>query len=130
MLKKRNRLTRHDFEHLLKNGRRVHGERVTIVFEKVSGISHTADTPSSTSYKLQATSSPALRAGAVVSKKVSRKAVARNKMRRMVYHLLGELLPTNENMHIAVFTRPGILTASHEDLRREIKALLLKIYRS
>jgi ribonuclease P protein component len=156
MLKKRNRLSRREFAHLLKYGWRVHGEGVTIVCEKLVACSlqlvgknerpsyqatqlscPQTDPPAGgqaikltrrlTSYQaIKLSSSPTLRVGVVVGKKVAKNAVDRNKRRRAIYGILGEVLSPTQTLHIAILTRPKARTMTQEEMREEIQALLVR----
>lgn len=71
MLPKENRLTKQDeFSTILKSGRRLKSRFLVVSILAKSN---------------------ALRVGLVVSKRVSKKAVVRNRIRRVIYHILHDL---------------------------------------
>jgi ribonuclease P protein component len=64
------------------------------------------------------------RAAVVVSSKVSKKAVQRNKIRRRIYEILKEL--PLKNFDLIIVTRRPILKISFSELQKELKNALLK----
>jgi len=120
MLKKRNRLSRSEFEHLLKRGRRLHSDHVSVVYSFVSS----RPTP----YPPQPT--PSFKAGVVVSKKVARKAVERNRLRRLVYHTLEAQQESLVGMYVAVLLKKGAAGLEPDVLSKEIQVLLEKAHPS
>jgi ribonuclease P protein component len=105
MLKKKNRLSRREFDHLLKSGRRVHGVHLSIMV---------------------APSTTPLKCGVVVSKKTAKRATARNLLRRRVYAILGDYVG-NHSGYLAVFTKPSCTTFSYQELTDELTTLLARI---
>lgn len=105
MLPKRQRLSRREFEVLLKKGRRIHGDHASLV------ILPAAET----------------KCGVVVSKKTARRATARNLMRRRVFSILRDTLPSIAPKHIAVLTRPSAVTLDFDALHDDLRALLVKV---
>lgn len=67
------------------------------------------------------------RAAVVVSKKVSASAVTRNRIRRRIYAVIGEHMPTNKpiDLIISVFDE-SVVAMSDEQLNKSIKELLKK----
>jgi len=117
MLPKRNRLSRREFEHLLKRGRRLHSDHASVVYSFVSS----RPTP----YNLQPT--PSQKAGVVVSKKVARRAVERNRLRRLVFHVCAAHKEALAGMHVAVVLKKGAAGLEPSVLREEIQLLLHSI---
>lgn len=68
------------------------------------------------------------KAAVAVSKKVSKKAVDRNRMRRVVYDALFEY--KNLPAHILISVKKGAKNSDSENIRAEIKGLREKIERS
>lgn len=102
MLKKSQRLSRSEFELLLKRGRRVQGAHLTLVVR-------TAPAPS---------------CGVVVSKKTAKRAHARNLLRRRIFSILKDEFGALSGCHVAVIARPNAPLLSFGDLREELVALL------
>lgn len=105
MLPKRQRLSRSEFAHLLRVGRRIHTSSCTLIY-----------TPAST-----------LKAGVVVSKKTARKATQRNLMRRRVYTILREHVPTLPPLHIAVLLKVSAATLLPAHLKEELVEALKRV---
>ena len=82
----------------------------------------------STNFNLQSTN-PAVagraKFGIVVSKKISKKAVERNRIRRKIYREVGEILPKiNKELRVVFLVKKAILEASDEEIKREVKKSL------
>lgn len=105
MLKKKQRLSRSEFTNLLKRGKRLHGDHFSLLY----------------------TPAEETKCGLVVSKKIAKKAVERNKLRRKIYAVFGENLTVLPHLHCVLLTRPAITTLSHEELKREIETLIKTI---
>lgn len=112
MLKTENRLKKQaDFSNTLKTGKRFSGEHLTI-----------ANTPNKEKH---------LRLGIVVSKKIERKAVGRNRLRRIVSHIFEHLLketPPHDDVVVLVRRRPAVTAFSI--LEKEIRQWFAKASRS
>ena len=95
MVKKKQKLSRNDFSSLLKQGKRVHGSLFSLTYSKAQNV----------------------KVGVVVSKKVARKAVERNLLRRRVYAVLEKKIQDGvlSNVHLAVLP---VLCAVLPRLRR------------
>ena len=66
----------------------------------------------------------------VVSKKVARKAVDRNRLKRRCRAAGAALLPSLiEPLVIVIYPKIGVLTVSFTELRRSLEALLVKMQR-
>jgi ribonuclease P protein component len=104
MLKAENRLKKQaDFSETLRKGKRFQGEYLTI-----------ANAPNTEAE---------LRLGVTVSKKVERKAVGRNRLRRVVSHIFEHLLkesPPSDDVVVIVRRRPEntIFSALEKDIRQ------------
>ncbi|MGK7878015.1 MAG: ribonuclease P protein component [Xenococcaceae cyanobacterium] len=67
------------------------------------------------------------RIGISISKKVSKKAVIRNRIKRQIRGVLRELLPyISKGWKIVVVLRPGAASCKYEHFLRELKQLLVK----
>jgi ribonuclease P protein component len=112
MLKVENRLKKQaDFSAVLKNGRRFNGEYLAI-----------ASAPNKERH---------LRVGVVVSKKIERKAVGRNRLRRIVSHIFEHLLkesPPQKDVVVLVRRKPEVTVFSI--LEKEIRQWFAKASRS
>lgn len=65
------------------------------------------------------------RASVVVSKKVLKSAVLRNRVRRRIYEYVREILPRITTPHdiVIIVTHSEVLTMSYEDLRSQLDQL-------
>jgi ribonuclease P protein component len=105
MLKKKERLTRKEFDRSFSIGKRLHGSFVQLIFSP----------------------SESFHCSVVVGKKVSKKAVERNRLRRRVYavayahHMSASIQKT-----FIVVLKPPALTANPAVLRDEVLELLKK----
>lgn len=107
MLPRRNRLLqKRDFDLLYRSGRFINSN-----FFKVSFLK---------------TETKGFRAGVVVSTKVSKSAVERNRIRRTVYGICGEFLKEFENLGcILVFVaKRSVVTIGRELIEEDVKVLL------
>ncbi len=104
MLPKKQRLTRREFDALLRSGRRVSGTTLTVVYRPGA----------------------ALKCGVVVGKKTARKAVARHLLRRRIFSILRGEQPLAP-LHLAVLTRSAASTLSFEALTVELRTLLGRV---
>ncbi|MCR4278870.1 MAG: ribonuclease P protein component [bacterium] len=109
MLTRENRLTKkRDFLIMGRKGRSVFGQLMTLRIRSVQGDEQ--------------------KIGFVTPVKTFKKAVDRNRVKRRSRHLFRELLPTiQEGIHISVLLKPGVLTATSNELRFEIERLLKRI---
>lgn len=107
MLSKRNRLPKISFENVLKNGR---GFRKDLIFIKVL--------PNVSGHN---------RFGFLVTKKVSKKAVIRNKVKRRLREAVRKLLPkTKKGIDVVVGALPGLENRDFWDIAATIEALFKK----
>jgi len=102
MLKKKQRLSRGEFAHLLKHGKRLHSPYFSLLYTPVEGT----------------------KCGLVVGKKIAKKAVERNKLRRKIYTIFGENLTLLDGFHCAILTRPSITSLSYSELKTEMEKVL------
>ena len=66
--------------------------------------------------------------GFVTPVKTFKKAVDRNRVKRRSRHLFRELLSAiPEGIHLSVLLKPGVLTATSQELRLEVERLLKRI---
>lgn len=107
MLAQKNRLPRELFDPVWKNGRRL----------------------SSPLFSFQYVPAPLgeARFSAVVSKKVSKTAVGRTRIRRRIYNALAKIIPNlGTPIHAAFHAKPPALNATAAETEREISELLIK----
>lgn len=107
MLPKKRKLTEKDFSSLKKRGKALHSPNFSLtVYETVGGK------PAKFSF--------------VVSKKVSKKSVARNKLKRIGYEAVRHLLPRikKDGVFCIFFLKTGSEKTQSEQLYREIFTLL------
>lgn len=110
MLKKRYRLTKDkDFERVFKQGSSAY--------------------VSSLGLKMAANSLGGPRFAILVSKKVSKKAVARNKIKRQIRNILREeyVPEINKNCDIVVICLPTIINKTFEEIQAELKIAFHKL---
>lgn len=103
---KKQRLKRSEFNRFFRSGRRVHGPCFTVVYSPYSNF----------------------HASVVVSKKVSRKAVERNKVRRRTYAALTQLI--KETGHTGVFivvVKPSALEITSKEAKQTLRALIGRV---
>lgn len=111
MLPKKYRVSREEFKQVMKDGRLISGGLVGILVHHPSSINHY--------------SSP--KAGIIVSKKLSNKAVMRNKLKRRLRAALQIVLPEVEKeLDFVILPNRRALTATVEELKSEIKNLVIK----
>lgn len=62
----------------------------------------------------------------VVSKKVSKKATTRNKIRRQIKAIIQTHVKKYKGTDITIFTKPEIINKKFSDIKKEIETLLKK----
>lgn len=105
MLAERQRLSRAELADAMKTGKRVHGTLFSCSLKKVLGDG---------------------KASVVVSKKIAKTAVARNRVRRRVYAVLRERALIPHSTHCVLFLKLGAMTAEREVMAKEFERLLKK----
>ena len=105
MISKGKRLNRDLFKNLQGSRRFFHSEHFTL---------RTADSPAGT------------RVGVSVSKKVAKKAVMRNRIRRRAYSVIRDFLPNLPKSLFLIVAKPGAEMLKCEALRSELAELLKK----
>jgi ribonuclease P protein component len=103
MRAKEQHISRREFEYVLKRGCRHQSTTLTIVSAPKPLIQGVCAMPSY---------------GVVVSKKVAKKAVVRNRIRRQVYAALATSGVTGQ--YVVVFTKPALLHLSYQALQDEV----------
>ncbi len=105
MLKKFERLSRTDFELYFKQGKRVHSENITII------------------------TAPHQRfhASVVVGKKVSKKAVVRNTLRRRIYSSLYNKKKAGVKGIFIVITKPKFGLLTKQEAKTETEKLIERV---
>ncbi len=83
---------------------------------------------SSQNFSLQVASNDKARFAVSVSKKISKKAVVRNKIRRRVYSVIGEFMSETKPGFYLIIAKPGAQEIKGEKLRNELKKLLVVSY--
>lgn len=118
MLQQENRLRRmKDFDILYKEGRFVGGALVTMKYWKVDPEK----------YPKRGYKADDLKIGVVVSVKVSKHAVKRNRAKRQMREVIRLLLKDQKiktGYHIAIMAKQEILTAEYADIERSMKNVL------
>jgi ribonuclease P protein component len=109
MLPKNNRLKKKkDFEKVFDHGKNIKGDAIYL--------------------KVLKTEEPFSRIGFIVSKKVSLKAVDRNKIKRRLRESAGKFLKTiNDNMDIVIIASPKIKKNNFEEIKKDIEKSFKKI---
>lgn len=109
MLKKRERLTKALFSRFFKEGHRIHGTYVSLVFSP----------------------HPSFHGAAVVGKKVEKSAVARNRLRRQIYGALYNLRRTDALTGVYILlAKPGAKGATYAALAADIAAVIGRALKS
>ena len=105
MLKKKERLNREQFSRSFSLGRRIHSPLFTLVYEPTKKLG----------------------VAVVVSKKVARKAVLRNKIKRRVYNSIRVQLQHASRTGTFIFlVKPSVLKHSYQEITAEIQVLFKK----
>ncbi len=105
MLSKKNRLTRSEFSEYFKQGKRFHSPLFTLVYQQNN----------------------TLKASAVISKKIAKTAVARNKFRRRVYSVFE--VSARQKPFSGIFiciAKVGAGEASFDSIRTQLSSLIHK----
>ena len=106
MLKKRERLTRAQFNEYFSSGRRIHSPSLTIIHVPHSQFS----------------------GAVVVGKKVHKKAVDRNRLRRRVYNQLYQQKLKHDLVGVYIcIVKPAAKELSSDGLGQEMEGLLARI---
>lgn len=96
MLKKKERLTKKEFDRFFASGRRIHSPFFTLIF----------------------TAAPDFHGAVVVGKKVYKRAVDRNRLRRRLYNIIYRLSRENQLRGVyIVITKPAAKDATFKELR-------------
>lgn len=106
MLKKKERLTRAEFDRFFSIGKRYHSPSLQLIH------THTND----------------LHASVVVPKKVVRSAVKRNKVRRQIYDIIRNHKQTNRLTGVfIVILKPSATPRTYEILKGEVQTLITQV---
>jgi ribonuclease P protein component len=106
MLSRKNRLTRSQFSEYFSTGKRLHSPLFTLVYKEDNSF----------------------KASAVISKKIAKTAVARNKFRRRVYAVFESYAREHPLCGIFIcIARPGAGNATFDLIRKELLSLIHKI---
>jgi len=97
-----------DFKTVYARGKRCHGEFLVLVAHHAPNEKFT-------------------RFGISISRKVSKKAVIRNKIKRHLRRACRELLPqSHQDWQLIIIVRSGAVSCEYEHFLRELKQLLIK----
>lgn len=108
MLSKKERLSRIEFSRFFSVGRRFHTPLFTLVYAP-----HTE-----------------LLASVVVPKKVSQKAVVRNRIRRRIYAIVRQFRKESKTRGVFIFlTKPTVVDVPHTVLTSEVRGCMQKTQR-
>ncbi len=99
MLKKEQKLNRAEFANLLKKGKHIHCESAIIVYLNESNT----------------------KCGVTVSKKVAKKAVDRNLLRRRIYEIIQKNKSLIQKRHISVLAKVDSAQLSYAELKNTIR---------
>jgi len=106
MLKKSERLTRQEFDRSFKLGKRLHSPFLQLIY-------HPSD---------------AFHGSVVVSKKVAKRAVDRNKLRRRIYGVLYTDLKGKEaHATVIVIAKQGLLALTRKEAALQVRELLSRM---
>jgi ribonuclease P protein component len=107
MLRKKERLSREAFNRFFSVGKRYHSPSLQLIYS-----------PHDTFH-----------ASVVVSKKVARSAVKRNKIRRRIYDIVRNYKQSNNETGVfIIITKPNVATYSYAVLKEEVLGLISSIY--
>jgi len=103
MLKKKERLTKKEFDRFFSSGRRLHSPLFTLIYSQDANF-HGA---------------------VVVGKKVFKHAVDRNRLRRRLYNILYRLSRESERSGVyIVLTKPAAGLVSFDELKKALETLV------
>jgi len=106
MIPRQNRPTRPEVEDIIKNGRSVQGVFVSFKYKTI----------------------PVSKATIVVTKKVGKTAVLRNRIKRRLRAIISSLLLESKRpIGVVVFAKAPVIEALAKDLQSEVKNLFQKI---
>jgi ribonuclease P protein component len=108
MLKKHQRLTRSEFETYFKQGKRFHSEHLTLIY-----LPHSS-----------------FHAAVVVGKKVSKKAVERNHIRRRVYALLYTKKQAHATGIIIALIKPSFTSLTKQQAKTQTENLIGRVLKT
>ena len=109
MLPKKERLSRTEFNQFFSMGKHIHSPSFQIVY----------------------VSRDSLHASVVVSKKIARHAVQRNKIRRRIYDILRNYRSEKSLRGVFIFlVKPHILTIEYQVLKNEVRACIESIVKT
>ena len=113
MLPKKFRLSREEFKQVMSDGQMVPGRLMGVLILRAKGEGRRAKELS--------------KAGLIVSKKLSNKAVVRNKLKRRLRAALQSILPEiHSGLHLVVLPNRRALETTVEELKNEICHLIIK----
>jgi len=103
MLNKKERLTNKEFDRFFSLGKRYHSDYFTLIFNP----------------------HPTFHGAVVVGKKVSKKAVARNKIRRRVYSALYNVYQDNNLSGVyLILVKPMAAKVAYQDIKQVLSELI------
>lgn len=106
MLPKEKRLTRDEFSRFFVSGKRTHAPAFQIIY----------------------TPSPATKVAVVVGKKVYKKAVDRNQLRRQLYHIVRDWLVETGSIGVyIVITKPAVRDYTYKQLKTSVTEILTNV---
>jgi len=110
MLPSKNRLPGPCFQELLKSTNNYHHPFFTIKFKK------------------KLTPKPVFRAAIVVSTKVSKKAVVRNRFKRLLRQVIkNNLSSLHPSYDLLILTKPSIINISFSQINKDLKSTLIRL---
>lgn len=109
MISRKNRLKRSEVKHVLKKGQKL--------FSPVFSIKFVENREKTNKFAV------------IISKKVTPKAIQRNRLRRQIYEILRLNDDQSENKYnIILIGSPKIIGMTYSEMEQNIKSLLKKIY--
>ncbi len=107
-MKKDNKILKNrDFTKIIKNGNKIHTQSLSFYYLKNQNSN--------------------FRFGITISKKVSKLAVVRNRIKRQLLAILDELYDKNKKLDIVIIVKPNSLNNSFNDFIVEIQRFISKI---
>jgi len=124
MLSKKNRVPRHLFPAIITKGKNYYSPNIYI---RVLNPGFSSCSPEQNEQKNFEESKNSQRFSVVVSKKVSKKAVVRNKLRRSVYGVIQKNIPDiKDNVLAAIFIKKNAAGLSKKEFEEEVFSLFKK----
>lgn len=117
---------RHDFDRVYRQGKRYRSKHLTLwVYRPLASPAIAPSEPSAAVAPTLPTLAPAPKVGISISRKVDKRAVVRNRLRRQIHGILCQHLPTMPLGWLAVISvRPAMPLCQYPQILQELEQLL------